>query len=300
MVIGLGIYKLNFTGRDISIENKKASDHKNATYSIDGQTVTLKNGVSEIEGTPDSASKIITKYFGNEVKKDLNEDGREDVAFLVTQETGGSGVFFYAVAAINTEDGYIGSDGYLLGDRIAPQTTEISRKPGQKDVVIVNYADRKTGEPMTVRPSVGVSVYLKLNTENMQWGIVVPDFEGEADPARMTLGMKTWDWIKTTYNNDTEVKPLTEKKFTLTFKTENNFSATTDCNSVGGEYIVSGLPGQGNKLSFDKMASTLMYCEGSQESDFTKILGEVESYIFTSKGELILNLKLDSGSVILR
>lgn len=157
------------------------SDFKNAAYLIEGERVQLKDGIAESEVAPGSASKIVTRYFGNELKTDLNGDGREDVAFLLTQERGGSGTFFYAVAALNTEDGYKGSDGYFLGDRIAPQSTVISPNPRQKGVVVVNYADRKQGEPMTARPSVGKSAYLKLNVDTMQWGIVVPDFEGESN-----------------------------------------------------------------------------------------------------------------------
>jgi hypothetical protein len=45
---------------------------------------------------------------------------------------------------------------------------------------------------------------------------------------------------------------------------------------------------------------TKMYCEGSQESVFTGLLENTHSYHFTSKGELIFNLKFDSGSVIFR
>lgn len=156
------------------------ADYKNAEYMINGQRVKFVNGVSETEVVPGSASKVVTRYFGNELKIDLNDDGREDVVFLLTQETGGSGIFYYAVAALNTSDGYVGSDGYLLGDRIAPQTTEISQNPNQKHVIIVNYADRNPGEPMTTQPSVGKSVYLKLDTQTMQWGIVASDFEGES------------------------------------------------------------------------------------------------------------------------
>lgn len=157
-----------------------AADYKNAEYDIDGQRVQLKDGVAEVEAAPGSASKIITRYFGNELKTDLNGDGREDVVFLLTQNTGGSGTFFYAVAALNTEGGYIGSDGYLLGDRIAPQTTELSPNPKQKYVIVVNYADRAPGEPMTSSPSVGKSIYLKLDPASMRWGIVEPNFEGES------------------------------------------------------------------------------------------------------------------------
>jgi len=111
---------------------------------------------------------------------DLNGDGREDVAFLITQETGGSGTFFYVVGALNTENGYIGSDGYLLGDRVAPQNINVSQNPNHKYVIVANYADRAPGEPMTTRPSIGKSAYLKLDVERMQWAIVVPDFEGES------------------------------------------------------------------------------------------------------------------------
>lgn len=163
--------------------NKKhigAVDYKNVEYIIDGQPVKLENGIAQTEAAPGSASKIVTRYFGNELKTDLNGDGREDVVFLLTKDMGGSGTFFYAVAALNTGNGYRGSDGYLLGDRIAPQSTSLSQNPRHKNVVVVTYADRTPGEPMTAQPSVGKSAYLKLDEETMQWGVVVSDFEGES------------------------------------------------------------------------------------------------------------------------
>lgn len=155
------------------------ADYKDAEYSIDGMPVQLKDGFAEVEAAPGSASKITTRYFGNDAEIDLNDDGRKDVVFLLTQETGGSGVFYYVVAALNTDRGFVGSDGYLLGDRIAPQTTEKSSNPRHKDVIVVNYADRALGEAMTAQPSVGKSAYLKLDIETMMWGIVEPNFEGE-------------------------------------------------------------------------------------------------------------------------
>lgn len=119
-------------------------------------------------------------YFGNELFTDLNDDGRDDVVFLVTHQPGGSGTFYYAVSALDTGNGYVGSDGYLLGDRIAPQNIQLSPNPKHMNVIVVNYADRLAGEPMTTQPSVGKSAYLKLDVDQMQWGIVVPDFEGES------------------------------------------------------------------------------------------------------------------------
>jgi hypothetical protein len=157
-----------------------AADHTSAAYMIEGRRIQLKDGIAETEAAPGSAPKITTRYLGNELTTDLNNDGREDVVFLLTQQTGGSGTFYYAVAALKTEQGYLGSDGYLLGDRIAPQTTELSQNPRHKNVIVVNYADRAPNEPMTAQPHVGKSVYLKLNLETRQWGIVAPDFEGES------------------------------------------------------------------------------------------------------------------------
>jgi hypothetical protein len=156
------------------------ADYKNIEYTIDGEKIKLVDGVAEREVVPGSASKVVTRYFGNDFLTDLNGDGREDIVFLLTQETGGSGTMFYVVSALNTEQRYVGGDGYLLGDRVAPQNIGLSPNPRHKSVVVINYAVRNDGEPMTTQPSVGKSTYLKLDTTSMQWGIVEPDFEGES------------------------------------------------------------------------------------------------------------------------
>lgn len=139
-----------------------AESPKNASYEIEGRSVGLANGVSEVEAAPGSVSKITTRYFGNEATGDLNGDGTPDVAFLLTQNSGGSGTFYYAVVAVKTNGGYRGTNAVLLGDRVAPQTTQI-----QSGRLIVNYAERKPGEPMTARPSMGVSKYLKIVNDRL-------------------------------------------------------------------------------------------------------------------------------------
>jgi len=136
-------------------------DPQNATYLIEGQPVTLVNGTAEQAAAPGSAAKQLTRYFGNAVNLDLNGDGRVDSGFLVTQERGGSGVFYYAAAALNTVDGYLGTNTILLGDRIAPQSTTID--PHNPAQFIVNYADRPAGAPMTSPPTVGVSRTFKVD-----------------------------------------------------------------------------------------------------------------------------------------
>ncbi len=137
-------------------------DYKNGTYVINGAGVRLANGRAETEVAPGSASKLITQFFGNEARGDFNGDGTTDIAFILTQSGGGSGTFYYSVAALKTPDGYIGTNAVLLGDRISPQTTEF--RDGE---IIVNYADRMPGEPMTARTSLGVSKYLRVENGNL-------------------------------------------------------------------------------------------------------------------------------------
>ncbi len=263
-------------------------DYKNTEYVVDGKKVRLVNGLSA-EEIPGSVAQVVTRYFGNEVRKDLNGDGREDVVFLLTQSMGGSGTFFYVVASLNTDKGYVGSQAIFLGDRIAPQTSE----NGPGNTVVINYADRGAGEGFGVKPSIGKSIRLLLDTQTMQFGEVVTDFEGEADPSRMTLSMKTWSWLRAEYNDGSIVTPKKAGKFNVTFKKDGSFSATTDCNGVGGEYSTKQ-----SEIVFKNLVSTLMYCDGSQEAEFTKLLQNTTGYHFTSKGELILDLKYDSGSVV--
>lgn len=272
-------------------EGHSALTPKDATYVIDGQLIQLVDGIAQTPAAPGSASQITTRYFGNEVEHDFDGDGTLDVTFLLTQETGGSGLFYYVVAALNKEGGYVGSQGFLLGDRIAPQSVGM----GTGKIIVVNYADRKLGENFAVEPSVGKSVWLFLDTESLQFGEVEKDFEGEADPAVMSLQMKPWTWINATYNDGREILPRQTLAFTIEFLSGGQFSATTDCNRIAGHYLHSG-----DQISFGQLISTKMYCEGSQEGDFAKLLTDSQSYHFTSRGELVFDLKFDSGSVRFR
>lgn len=171
IIIGtLALLIICFFALNFPIYSKKqarvSSAYKEATYYIDGANVILGE-----DGT---------QYFGNELNTDLDADGREDIAFLVTKSPGGSGTFFYVVGALNTKHGYLGTEGYPLGDRIAPQSITPSQNPRHRSVIVANYADRAPGEPMSARPSVGKSAYLKLDPDSLRWAIVEADFEGES------------------------------------------------------------------------------------------------------------------------
>jgi len=268
--------------------------HLDATYDIEGVLVTLVDGRAE-EVVAGSAANKITQYFGNEIDVDLNNDERLDRVFLLTQSTSGTSTFFYIVAALNTETGWLGSEGFFLGDRIAPQTTQVSQNSSHQNVIVVNYLDRTADEEVSDQPSVGSSVWLKLDPQTLAWGEVEQYFAGETDPSRITLSMKPWEWIETTYSDGTELVPEKPESFIITFTDEGTFSVATDCNAVGGRYEVNE-----KQITFRDLMATEMFCTDSQELEFTQMLSEVQSYLFTEKGELVFELQSDTGSSVFK
>ena len=164
-------------------EKQGLTDYKNLTFFLSGESVTLKDGYTETETVFGQTGKSVVGYFGNEAKGDLDGDGIPDLVFLITQETGGSGTFFYLVGALQTpQNTWNGTHAVFIGDGIVPQTTEFRDLPDGTagGLVIVNYADHAPGEPMTTKPSVGKSLYLKYDPETMDFGEVAQNFEGES------------------------------------------------------------------------------------------------------------------------
>ncbi|MFH0806133.1 MAG: Gmad2 immunoglobulin-like domain-containing protein [Candidatus Brennerbacteria bacterium] len=161
MVVGIaGSYLADTAPHDAT---RATFDPLNATYNIDGTRVTLVNGSASQPIAGESASMFEVQTFEAPERGDLDFDGDEDAALLLVVNSGGTGTFYYVVAAVNDNGTTKGTNAILLGDRIAPQTMEI-----KNGVVIANYADRAPDEPFTARPSVGVSKYLSV-----QGGVLV-------------------------------------------------------------------------------------------------------------------------------
>lgn len=110
-----------------------------------------------------------------------------------------------------------------------------------------------------------------------------------------TLISKDWQWQSTLINDGREIVPAKPGSFVLKFESNSNFSATTDCNMIGGTYEASD-----DTIAFTNLFSTRMYCEGAQETMFSQFLRDTTGYHFGPNGELILDLKFDSGSVVFK
>lgn len=171
VLVSAGVYFITLKPPRLDDKNEtvKSFDHKNSTLKIEGEEVTLRNGRAEIQTGPGETETISVNYFGNESRGDLNKDNQEDIAFLVTTSGGGSGIFYYAVVAIKTAAGYTNTNAFFIGDRIAPQPTEINSSASE---LLVNYADRKPGEPMTAQPSIGATKILRITPDGKLVGLM--------------------------------------------------------------------------------------------------------------------------------
>ena len=272
------------------VESQGNSSPLDTSYLIGDQVVTLVDGHAQVPAAPGSSTTITTGVWGTPEIADLNGDGREDAALVLIHDSGGSGTFYYVVAAIRDDDGYRGTPGVFLGDRIEPRGIAVV-----DNRITVEFLERAPGDAFAASPSVPAEQLAIYDAETGQLAQVARNFEGEADPARMTLQMKTWYWVKTAYNDDKVHTPIEPDVFSLTFDEEGNLHVTTDCNTMNGRYLVDE-----HRIQFEQMASTRMFCEGSQEQEFAKMLESVSSYLFTDRGQLVLEVRYDSGSMIFR
>ena len=143
------------------VSTAKIASPLDISYLVDDEIIKLKDGKSVEKAAPGSAGEITTEVFGEPVYGDIGFGKDASVMFLV-QESTGTGVFFYIVAAYR-ETGtpyggaYKGSKAFFLGDRITPQTIKIVQ-----GVVEVTYMTRKEKEAMSEEPTVVAKKYLIL------------------------------------------------------------------------------------------------------------------------------------------
>jgi len=206
LIAGLGywIYQSTLEESSTTIpEEGLVVDPLNATYIIEGDEFTLVDGKAEKEIVSGAASKIrINVFDGWSTKGDVNDDDLEDTVVLLTYNAGGSGTFFYVVLAIQKKQGYEGTNAIFIGDRIAPQTTEI--RSGE---IIVNYADRYPWESFTDQTSVVKSKYLIYESDELK----EKQMETLSQETAENLVIENWGGCETNECSDLTVSILDGK-----------------------------------------------------------------------------------------
>lgn len=163
-------------------EDRTGTDPLNTTYRIENRPFTLVDGHHESLAAPGSATKVSTAVWEPPVFGDLDGDGDEDAALLLTHDPGGSGTFYYVAAAVNADGRYLGTDTVLLGDRIAPADLEIHNQR-----IVVNFADRHPTAPMHTTPSRDRTVALMVQHGQLLASTLPGDIES-VTPGWVTIG----------------------------------------------------------------------------------------------------------------
>jgi hypothetical protein len=127
---------------------------RDATFTIEGEPVALRDGYAERPAAPGSATTVETQVVGAPAYGDIDGDGDGDALVFLSQQPGGSGTFYYVAAARKLDGGYQGGKAVLIGDRIAPRRLDVLH-----GVVVIEYLDRATGEPMAARPKRAQTAY---------------------------------------------------------------------------------------------------------------------------------------------
>jgi len=86
-----------------------------------------------------SAPKIVKQYFGNETRGDLNGDGRDDIAFVITRNDKERGVLYYLTSAISSTTGNFGTNLVFLGNDVTPKAISIA-----DNTVNIEYMGKKS------------------------------------------------------------------------------------------------------------------------------------------------------------
>lgn len=149
IVAGLGFYFLSQNSEPVENTPTQTTnfqpDASSATFTIEGETITLSHG---IRGSEEGEISIL----GEKATGDLNNDGKTDTALLLADTSVGSGVFIYIAAYVSGPVSYKGTGAIFIGDRISPESISINN-----GVVTLEYLDRKPDEPFSSEPTVSVT-----------------------------------------------------------------------------------------------------------------------------------------------
>ncbi len=263
-------------------------DPKNVSYIIDGLSITLKDGLYSSPLTDATSSRITVKYAGNEVSGDIDGDGVFDKAYIISKETEGGNLYYYAAMLLDKKPSSITLSPIIIGDRVVVQKMYID-----KDKIIINYLERKPGEDFKKEPSVADTIILKYESTLRQMKFIADKFD--VDISTLSLTMKPWRWVSTSYSKSKITRPHNDDTFLLTFNSDGSFYSSTDCNTLNGFYSTDR-----NSIFMKNIISTFMACVDSKEDEYKAMLYDVIEYNFTTKGELVLTLEKDQGQMFFR
>ncbi|MGR8998172.1 MAG: META domain-containing protein [Gammaproteobacteria bacterium] len=266
----------------------------NTTYHI-GElgTIRLDNGKFKHrygEGATQINEVTVEKIaFG-----DLNGDGLDDAAVVLTWQNGGSGTFKYLVAIQNVSGLPRQMDSILLGDRI--QIREMSISDGKVALDELTFGSR---DPMCC-PSQSIKQTYSLRSGKWMHGA------GKSIPENIATGSTemldadiigtVWKWER--FNDTADLHNIViddPDNYTLILLSNGTYQAKADCNRMQGQYTL-----EGKRIKLTPGPTTIAEClPGSQYAGYLKRLNEVVSFVL-HKNKLVLNLMIDGGDMVFK
>ncbi len=247
-----------------------------ATYTIEGNQFTLRDGIASHTSILNSAVGETVALMGEPTVVDVTGDGNKDAIVILKHEPGGTGSFYYVAVAFRQDDTYVTSSAILLGDRVV-----ISGVDTTGEGFNVRYLDRRLDQDFSVQPTIPITARFAVNKQTLSVKRMVDVAPSQMSNADKLLGAP-WRWVKTDIAHKIDT-PLRPNVFSLTFNLDGTFSVTTDCNSMGGMYTATH-----TILQLSNIHSTMMVCEGSQESNFVRMLPSTQTYRFDALNYLVL------------
>lgn len=192
----------------------------------------------------------------------INKTGDEAVPEIVTASFSDDSVT--VEASFNNDDGTVTFTHPAVGTVTLPRAISASgARYANEDESIVFWEHQ--GEVTIILN--GVDVFISGTDEPE-----IPAAPSSAPTATALFGV--WAWERTVDADGEVVTPDKPETFALTFNDDGQVFGSTDCNGFGGRYEAD----QGGALTVGPLASTLMYCEGSQEGVFNAAFGSASGY----------------------
>ena len=105
-------------------------------------------------------SELDNQPIGTLIDEDINKDGTDDVAVVLTNDAGGSGTFYYLAIFTSGSSPVIENTSYL-GDRIVVNDITFTNNQFQ-----VKYLDRDSEADMASDPTIEITGIAEMDAEN--------------------------------------------------------------------------------------------------------------------------------------
>lgn len=171
----------------------------------------------------------------------------------------------------------------------------IDQRDYKVDVTVPTYNQKLANTVLTDYAERQFEYDAKRGVSPNRPAVVEPEIETDEDlndSATSTLADDVWYWSNSTLAGIGTTTPENPSVFAVTFETDGTFSATTDCNSLSGSFVLDE-----EIITIGPIAATKKFCgEETLEASFSGQLSQATSFEIT-EDNLIINLSEGSGTM---